>query len=231
MSKVKERESNAALIVVVVLIIAVLIIGFETITINYNSRKREDKLSKSAHENNETNAVTKKGIYDTSNIKFKVIKIDNLDVGIEDICFDGCNLSIEGAGVFFIIKKNMESSQYKLDLVYNNNTLLENHSLGLSLVDAFLKNYGDNLVLSMKIKEDKFFYDYALFISRDGRIDEISSLDANEMEFLENGIVYYYDVCDEVVKGVGRKVKAIRAPFSETPAIISSSPANFEWCS
>ena len=50
------------------------------------------------------------------------------------------------------------------------------------------------------------------------------------MEFLENGIVYYYDVCDAIVKGVGKKVKAVRAPFSDQPAIISSTPANFEWC-
>lgn len=231
MSKKKNKDKNLVFIIVVVLIISVIIITIEYSTINFNNKLKEEKLNKSAYENStEVKTSTKNDFYDISHITFHPIEVSEESKELSNLCFEGCNLNIKNRKIAFILNKNKETGEYRLDLVRDNKAILENKSLGTSLENSKLKLYAGYLTLELKFKNANFFYDYALFVDEKGDYDEISSLKANEMEFLENGIVYYYDVCDAIVKGVGKKVKAVRAPFSDQPAIISSTPANFEWC-
>ena len=225
----KNNETKRlSLIIIIVLLIAVLIIGSEIFIINHSSKKEEESLIKTAHKEEVTTKRT--GKYDTSNLVFTSIDIDENEVNLSSFCQNGCNLNLKNTNIKFIIKKNNETGEYHLDLVEGENSLFENKNLGNNIEDTIVLKYGDYKTLNTKIKTVDYYYDYAIFINNNSEYDEIASLNANEMEFLENGIVYYYDVCNSNKAGTGKKVKAVRAPFSKTPAIISSVDASFNWC-
>lgn len=226
--KEKTREKNLSLLIVSVLLLSIFIIAIEVVSVNRENRKEEEKLSESKMSKTENPTTKKDSFYDTSNMTFTQLDLNN-PAQLSNTCINGCNLKIVGNSIMLIIKKNNETGEYRLDLVNENKSIFENKLLGTSLDGSSLSNYGEYKVLKVKIKNNEYFYDYALFIDINGHTDEISSLNANEMEFLENGIVYYYDVCGDT-QGTGKKVKAVRAPFSDKPAIISSTPASFSWC-
>lgn len=226
--KEKKQENNLYLLIIAILLLSIFIVGIEVFSVNRSNREKEKKLSKSAYMD-ETTTTKKNEFYDTSNLVFTQIDLTN-EYKIKDICLNGCNLKIKESNLEFILKKNNGTGEYLLDLVDDSKAIFENKKIGTSVDEASLLNYGNLKTLKMKIRKDEYYYDYALFIDQDKKIDEISSLNANEMEFLENGIVYYYDVCSDTIKGSGKKVKAVRAPFSDKPAIISSTDATFSWC-
>ena len=227
--KEKTREKNLSLLIVAVLLLSIFIIAIEVVSVNRENRKEEEKLSENEMSKTEPPTTTKDSFYDTSNLTFTQLDLKT-PVQLTNTCINGCNLKIVGNSIMLIIKKNSETGEYHLDLVNDKKSIFENKLLGTSLEGSSLSNYGEYKVLKVKIKNNEYFYDYALFIDVNGAFDEISSLNANEMEFLENGVVYYYDVCSSDTPGVGKKVKAVRAPFSDKPAIISSTPASFSWC-
>lgn len=231
MSKVKKnQEKNLSLLIVAILALAILIIGIEVVTVNHQTQEKEQDLIKSAHNKTEQQTTKKNNFYDTSNLKFTQIDLNN-NIQLTNNCINGCNLKLKDSDILVIIKKNSETLEYRLDIVKDKSSLLENKPLGKSLEGSTISNYAGYKMLKMKVKSDEYYYDYALFIDEDNsKIDEIASLNANEMEFLENGVVYYYDVCRSDSKGPDKKVKAVRAPFSENPAIISSVETNFSWC-
>lgn len=226
----KKNEKNLSLLIIAVLLLSVFVICIEVVTVNNSNKKREEQLSKSAHENTFEPITTGDSIYDTSNLAFTQLDL-NVNQTLESICEEGCNLKIKDSNLMFIIKKNKETLEYRLDLVKDQTSIFENKQLGTSLAGASIINYANYKALKMKIKNLDYYYDYALFIDETSlAFDEIASLNANEMEFLENGVIYYYDVCSSDSKVPSKKVKAVRAPFSDKPAIISSTPATFSWC-
>lgn len=224
----ESKEKKLSLMIIIVLVISILIVGVEIFFVNKNTKNEEKSLIKTAHEEK---ATTKRvGKYDTSNLVFTQIDISENELNISSICENGCNLNLNNANLKFIIKKNNETGEYHLDLVGGYTSLFENKTLGTSLENTMIFKYSEYTVLRTKIKTNEYYYDYAVFINKNLEYDEIASLNADEMEFLENGVVYYYDVCNLSKAGTGKKVKAVRAPFSKTPAIISSVESSFDWC-
>lgn len=225
--KEKKPDKNLSLLIVAILLLSIFVISIEVFSINNNNRKKEE-MRQSAYE--DKTSPTKKGtFYDTSNLSFIQVDLKDNPYNLTNTCLKGCNLKIDNSNVIFIIKLNNDTNEYRLDIVNDKTPILENKYVGVSLEGAQLSNYTDSgyKMLKMKIKKEDFLYDYAIFIDElDNKYDEISSLNANEMELLENGVIYYYDICGSPSK----KVKAVRAPFSTTPAIISSEISTFSWC-
>ena len=148
MSKKKNKDKNLVFIIVVVLIISVIIITIEYSTINFNNKLKEEKLNKSAYENStEVKTSTKNDFYDISHITFHPIEVSEESKELSNLCFEGCNLNIKNRKIAFIINKNKETGEYRLDLVKDNKAILENKSLGTSLENSILKLYAGYLTL------------------------------------------------------------------------------------
>lgn len=215
---------------VVIIIMFMTIIGIEVITVTYENKANEELLSRNRTTTRPTTAPRK---YDTSNLNFTSISLENTETNLKSTCEAGCNLDtlMYGYHYKFIIKHNNRTKEYILDVIKDEKAILEDKNLGQDISDLSLVNYSNYIVLKNIITKDSFKYDYALFFDNRDLYDEFSSLNDHEMEFTENGIIYYYDVCGVTDSGNARKVKAIRVPFSKTPAVISSEITNFSWCS
>lgn len=224
-----NKLSNMAAFTIVIIIMFMTIIGIEVITVTYENKNNEKLLNRNRMTTNVT-TVPKK--YDTSNLNFKSISLENTDTKLSSICEKGCNLDITmyGFNYKYIIKHNNRTSNYTLDIVKEEKAILEDKNLGQDISDLSIVNYSNYMVLKNIIIKDEYKYDYALFLDNRDLYDEFSSLNANEMEFTENGIIYYYDVCGVSENGNARKVKAIRVPYSKAPAVISSETTNYSWC-
>lgn len=229
-SKQKTNKiSNMAAFTIVIIIMFMTIIGIEVITVTYEKKNNEKLLSRNRMTTTTTSLPKK---YDTSNLVFTNISLENIETNLKKTCESGCNLDIlmYGFNYKYIIKHNNRTLEYTLDIVKDDIALIEDKNLGTDISNLTLVNYSNYIVLKNIIIKDEYKYDYALFLDNRDLYDEFSSLNDKEMEFTENGIIYYYDVCGVSENGNARKVKAIRVPYSKTPAVISSETTNYSWC-
>lgn len=224
-----NKLSNMAAFTIVIIIMFMTIIGIEVITVTYENKNNEALLSKKRVTTKATKAPKK---YDTSNLEFTSISLQNIETNLSTICESGCNLDVLMYGFHykFIFKHNNRTLDYTLDIVKDEKAILEDKNIGKDISNLSLVNYSNYIVLKNIIVKDEYKYDYALFLDNRDLYDEFSSLNDHEMEFTENGIIYYYDVCGTNDSGNARKVKTIRVPFSKNPAVISSEVTNYSWC-
>lgn len=224
-----NKLSNMASFTIVIIVMFMTIIGIEIITVTYENKNMEKLLSRDRVTTRVTSAPKK---YDTSNLDFTGVSLENTDTNLSRMCESGCNLNIQmyGFNYKFIIKHNNRTNDYTLDIVKSEKAILEDKNLGTDISNLSVVNYSNYIVLKNIITKGEFKYDYALFLDNRDLYDEFSSLNANEMEFTENGIIYYYDVCGTSENGNARKIKAIRVPYSKTPAVISSETTSYAWC-
>lgn len=224
-----NKLSNMASFTIVIMVMFMTIIGIEVITVSYENKNNERILSRGRIT---TEVTTPPRKYNTSNLRFTNISLDNNDTNLSDICLSGCNLDILMYGFHYkyIIKHNTRTLDYTLDIVKEEKAILEDKNLGQDISRLSITNYANYIVLKNIVNKSEYNYDYALFLDNRDLYDEFSSLNANEMEFTENGIIYYYDQCGVNEAGNAKKVKAIRVPYSKNPAVISSEVTNFPWC-
>lgn len=224
---VKKKKDNYKLIKITLLIITVFVgvVTLEVVMVN-NTLKQESKT-----ENSETYVEDTSNFYDTSNLTFTNVPVSKTEFGLVDICLNGCNINtqLEEYNYKLIITRNNETLEYTMDIVKDGNAIVENKTLGTNLAGAKMFEYTNYLTIKTEIVKDDFAYDYAIFLD-DRAYDEIASLNSKEMELLESGVIYYYDMCMKEEQYNAKKVKAARTPFSEEPIIISSESTNFSWC-
>lgn len=146
---------------------------------------------------------------------------------INEMCVNGCNLKVKkyNAMYYYMITHNNEG--YKLNMIKNNQVILSSKSLGYSLDKAYFTEYLDYVVFFNVIDDGVFTYDYANVFDESTHVDEFTSLSSEELEFTSNGIIYYYDACEEEA---GKIIKAIRKPFSVNPQIIDAFIGELDWC-
>lgn len=148
-------------------------------------------------------------------------------VFINEMCSNGCNLKVEkyNSTYYYMITHNNEG--YKLNMIKNNQVILNSKSLGYYLDKAYFVEYLDYVVFFNEIDDGVRSYDYANVFDESTHVDEFTSLSSEELEFTSDGIIYYYDACEEEP---GKIIKAIRRPFSAKTKIIDAFIGELDWC-
>lgn len=223
--KYKRTYHNIAIFIIVAMILSMSVICIELIAIKM-AGKEEDKFLK----NVKLNINRKKNTFDTSNLDFENIKLDEEKKYIKDLCEHGCNIesTIDDHNFQYVIQK--DEGEYILNVVYDSRILLSDKKLGTSLDKAYFIFYLNSILLFNEIHEDMYTYDYATTVNYDASLDEFSSLGSEELEFTEAGIIYYYDVCRNVNESKDKFIKAIRMPYSLKAHILDTTESEFSWC-
>ncbi len=229
MKKKENRKlNNMALFVVVVMILFMSIVSIELITILYRDRE----AAKITPVTNDIKKDEQNNTYDISNLTFTDLTLTNEATSLQDMCSNGCNIKISMYGMDYYYIIEYTDGSYIMNIVKDNTRLLSDKNLGTSIANAYFRNYMNYIMFYNIIEDTNFRYDYANVIDNRASLDEFSSLDSGEMEFTEEGIIYYYDVCENNGDGANnaKKVKAIRLPFSLTPSVISTEYVDYSWC-
>lgn len=228
--KENKKLSNMATFIIVIMIMFMSIVCVELITVIYSEKINTD-LTNSTLNNNANSQEKNEKKYDTSALNYIKIELSDLKYGISDSCLNECNFKVMmyGEEYFYVIKKGI-SEEYNLIVVKNNNVLLENKNLGKSLEKSYFISYMNYILFYNMIEDSTYIYDDVLIVDNRGYVDEFASLNNNEMEITENGIIYYYDVCSKEGNTNAKKIKAIRIPYSKNPTEIGSELTNFAWC-
>lgn len=223
--KYKRSYHNIAIFIIVVMILSMSYICVELIAIRM-AGKEEDKYIK----NIKININRKKNTFDTSNLDFETISLDENKVFINEKCNHGCNIetSIDDHKFQYVILK--DEGDYILNVVYENRILLSDKNLGKSLDKAYFSFYLNSILLFNEYQDDIYHYDYATTVNYDASLDEFTSLGHEEMEFTEVGIIYYYDECRKDEDGKDLFIKTIRMPYSLNASQIDKIDAEFSWC-
>lgn len=223
--KYKRSYHNIAIFIIVAMILSMSVICIELIAIKM-AGKEEDKYIKSI----KVNINRKKNTFDTSNLEFEKIKLDEDKKSIKDLCEHGCSIesSIDDYNFQYVIQK--EEGEYILNVVYESRILLSDKKLGKSLEKAYFRFYLNSILFFNEIDEGVYNYDYATTVNYDASLDEFTSLGSDELEFSENGIIYYYDVCHKENETRDKLIKAIRMPYSLDASIIDTIDSEFSWC-
>lgn len=230
MKKDNNRKlNNMAIFVIIVMIMFMSIISIEVITILYSERTTNDVLKI-------TNKVIKKdkhnNRYDISKLKFKDLIISNEESNIMDICQNGCNLRINMYDMDYHYIFTRKENNYFLNIVKDGKLLLSDKNLGSSLEGAYFRNYLNYIVFYNIVDDGTYVYDYANTVDNRSSLDEFASLESNEMEFTEEGIIYYYDSCygESPNDMNAKRIKAIRLPYNLSPKVLSQEYTNYTWC-
>ncbi len=219
--KIQESHNRFICFILIILVMFIFIMIFEVIFVSQYI-KRTDKYIDTT--------TTNTNIYDTSTLTYTNISINNSNTNISDICNNGCNLKINYNNKDYFYLINYNDSIYKLTIVLNNNIILKNKNIGSNIDNAYLKIYSKDILFYNIFVNNSFNYDYVNVV-RDSNIDEFTSLEADEMQFLDDGIIYYYDICEDTINGYNAyKVKTIRLPFSNNARELSRSENNYSWC-
>lgn len=216
---------NIAIFIIVVMILSMSYICIELIAIK-NAGKETDKYIK----NIKLNINRKDNTFDTSNLEFEDIEVSEEKVSIKDICEHGCNIrtNIDDRNFEYVFLK--EEGEYILNVVYDKRILLSDKNLGNSLDKAYFTFYQNSILLFNEYQDATYQYDYATIVNYDASLDEFVSLGSDELEFTEDGVIYYYDVCREDNSQKDETIKAIRMPFSLDANVLEKLESEFSWC-
>ncbi len=223
--KHKRAYHNLAIFIIVIMILSMSYICIELIAIKM-AGKEKDKYIKNIN----MHIDRKKNTFDTSALEFKALKFDESKKKIAEGCAHGCNLesSIDDHSFQYVFTK--DEGNYILNVVYDKHILLSDKNLGKSLEKAYFSFYQNSILFFNEYQDETYLYDYATTVNYDGSLDEFSSLGHEELEFTENGIIYYYDVCHKESEEHDQYIKAIRMPYSLDAQILEKSEAEFSWC-
>lgn len=219
--KLQESHNKFICFILIILVMFIFIMIVEVIFVNQYIKRTEKYVDNTTNNTN---------IYDTSTLTYTNLTINDNNTSISDICSNGCNLKInyDNKDYFYLIDYN--DSIYKLTIVLNNNIIVKNKNIGNNINNAYMRTYSKDILFYNLFVNSSFSYDYVNVV-KDSSIDEFISLEANEMEFLDDGIIYYYDICEDTINGDNAyKVKAIRLPFSTKARELSRSENNYSWC-
>lgn len=219
-----EKLNKIAVFTLVIMILFMSIVSIELIVVVYT-----EKINTASLKDREITTTTKRIFKDTG-VKFRNIDIKNDVISLSSICSKGCNLKTNELSMEYkyIIEKN--KNNYLLSIVDGENYILYSKNLGTKVDNLTFRNYLNYVVLSTVVENEHFVFDYAIVLDNQGAIDEFESLDYNEIEYTENGIVYYYDECSKSDGFNAKKVKATRLPFNSSPKIIGLENQNYNWC-
>lgn len=216
---------------VLIFIILILSVSISIICIQIIYRDQLNKYDLSLIEKNSKKHMNKKTIYDTSKLKFINVSLMETISELKNTCVNSCNLDIKDYyRDYKLIIEKKDDGIYNLDVVSNNKAVIRNKNLGFNVEHLYIMLYFGNLVLFNQIENETYVYDYALMLDADGKIDEISSVEANEMQFTRDGIIYYYEECKNKNSKDATKIKAIRYPYKEIAEFIDSQDKEYDWC-
>lgn len=227
MKKADKKLNNMAIFVIVIMILFMSIISIEVITVLYANKNYQDEYKPQI---TKPLLTTSKVIYDVTDRDFRLIEITNTKNKIKNMCSNGCNLEINMYGLKYYYIIELINNEYILNVVQGTDRLLSDKNLGKDISDAYFVNYYNYILFYNIIDDDHFKYDYANVVDNRTKLDEFSSLEAKEMEFIEEGIIYYYDNCKKQGETNAQRLKAIRKPFSMTSSILGSETKNYSWC-
>jgi hypothetical protein len=215
--KDKSENNNLIYLILIVFIAFVFIIIGEIFFVK-NVKKGKDNKSNFTYKTNDK-------YYDTS-------KLDVIDIDLKDTYHIGstCNsnkCTYKYSNYYFIYTK--DNNTYDLTIV-DGNRLLKELNIGESINSTYIFKYQDNIAISNIKINDSFKTDYVVLINEDNKIDVYESLEANEIEYEEDGIIYYYSKCVKDKDYNAYKVKAKRKPFTNNIKELNVEEKNYQWC-
>lgn len=222
---VKTRKNNVLTFTILIMVLFASIVLIEIITMNYENYATNEIINKNA-ENYKKNQMK----YDTSDIVFSNVLLGEELSELKSTCDNGCSFEIGDFDLkyqYIIKKKNHE---YFLDIVYNNEALIKDKSLGNDIENLYIMNYSGFASLFNKVTKDNYTYDYVIALDKKKNTDEITTVNENEMRFTTDGIVYTYDKCETKENTNGVLVTAKKFPFQDEAEVISLDDVNFDWC-
>lgn len=222
MRKQESKKFNKPLVfTIVILALFISVISIEIITITLNT-KNSEKLLDSYMPNMKAYKY-----YSIDDSKFSKVDVTD-ETQIGEMCSDGCNLKVNYQGLNYYYMIIYKDNSYRLNLIKDNHVIVSSENLGESINQAYFKIYKGYLVFYNQIEYDGYDYDYALVSDKDSTTDEFTSLNSKELEFTDDGIIYYYDSCTS--DQGSKKIKAIRNPFNISPKVLGSESVEFPWC-
>lgn len=224
MAKIKSKKvSNLAVAVVVLLVLIISVVCVEIIIANFIETNNQRVLL------NENLEYILKQEYSTINLIDKPIFID--DYCKEKNCYLKVNY-YEKMPLYYVITKGLTG--YVLNIYSDIERLLSSRAIGSmdSLKGSYMMIYNNNVVMFTVVNDGDYEYDASYLVNSSGNTDVFTSIGRDEIQFTDNGIVYFYDTCyksdDSSING--QRIKAVRMPFSKAPSIISVENDNFTWC-
>ena len=238
MKKSKKKEvsedllKDIAILVLIVITVSLSLICLGTIKLSHINKESIKEYEKNHNYFDVVKEIDNYLEVDAS----KFGNLINLDVTEEstrlyDTCHESCNLKINYGGIdyYYFINKKYDTGYYFLTIVKDNKAIIYNKELGNSIVNLQVISYLGYITIynTIMIEDLPYDYDYAIMVDSNLNKDEFSSLFAREMSFTDQGIVYYYDLCE---KDTSYKIKAIRKPFNDKAKILDKTEENFSWC-
>ena len=223
MAKNKKEENKLIYFILIVFIMFVFIIIAEVIIVNkYINRDKQYELNLFSSKMNNT-------YYNTDDLEdVKEVELTTEKKYVVDVCgtTDPCNIKINN----YYIVLSSEDGRFYID-VAKNNELMFTRKIGTKLENTAVFSYDGNVAFYNVITSDSFVYDYLLLIGTNAT-DEFISLESNEIELTEDGVIYYVDECNKPdAPSNANKVKLIRKPFSGRVKEIDRISKNYPWCS
>lgn len=224
MKKQVSKKFNKTLVfTIVIMALFITIISIEIITVTLNNKTHEKILDKYIPN------VKSYKYYSIDDNKFNEVNVLS-DALVGDMCTDGCNLKVnyKNKKYYYMITYNKES--YHLSLIIDNRVIVSRKNIGTNITDSYFRDYMGYLAFYNKIDADNYEYDYVLVSDKNSNIDEFTSLNSGELEFTDEGIIYYYDECGNGTDKESQKIKAIREPFNISPKVLDRENVEFSWC-
>jgi hypothetical protein len=134
--------------------------------------------------------------------------------------------------LYYVIAKGNDG--YVLNIYNDKDRLLSSRAIGSQdgLGSTYFIIYNNNVSIFSVINDGEYEYDASYIVNSSGNTDVFTSLGKDELQFTDNGIIYFYDTCikseDEGTNG--QRIKAVRMPFSKAPSILNVENDNFTWC-
>lgn len=163
---------------------------------------------------------------------FKQLEVSSDRTFIKYGCEAGCNLKVDAYGeeYKYLLEKNSKG-EYLLSIVNDDVYVTYKENIGVSLRQAYFTIYKSYLTFVTVVDKDDLEYDHVIMIDNKNTVDKFTSLNANEMEFTDEGISYYYDNCiTDMSLTNAELIRAQRLPFSKDVKVLQSSYINFDWC-
>ena len=218
-----KKVSNLVVAVVILLVLIISVICVEIIIANFIDINNKRILL-----NENLNYVQKK--------EYTSVEVSDKPVFVKDLCTDKtCYLKVnyfEQMPLYYVIAQGNEG--YVLNIYNDKDRLLSSRAIGSkdSLAGTYFIIYNNNVSIFSVINDGKYEYDACYIVNSSGNTDVFTSLGKDELQFTDNGIIYYYDACyqTEDENTNGQRIKALRMPFSKAPSIIDVANDNFTWC-
>ena len=226
MAKTKEKSkkvNNIAVAMIVLLVLIISVVCVEIIITNFI-------------EVNNRRVLMNSNIDYVKNQEFTEVVVNEKATFLENHCPDkDCYLSVDyfkSGKLYFAITKGNDG--YILNIYSEKDRILSSRKIGNenNIKGTYLMVYNNNVVLFSLVEDGEYVYDAAFFVNESFNTDIFTSIEKDELQFTDNGVIYYYDTCMESEDNStnGQRIKAVRMPFSKAPSILNVENDNFTWC-